>query len=149
MIDPRLEADIRTAESCRLTAYRDTENLWTIGWGHLLDQTPDWTNYTISQTLADTWLDADIGIAQKTAQALPEWAYLNTPCRQNAVIELCFEMGHRWLSFVNTRAAIRAQNWQAAHDGLLASLWASEVHADRADRLADYLLTGQYQGTSE
>jgi lysozyme len=145
MVDPRLASDIRAAESCRLTAYKDSLGVWTIGWGHeMFPQTTDWAGYTVTQDLADTWLDADIQAAQTFAQSLTEWPFLDTPCRQNAVVELCFNMRKKWLLFVNTRAAIRAKDWQGAHDGLLTSLWASQVHAARANRLADYLRTGAY-----
>lgn len=144
MIDPHLLADIDGSECCKLVAYKDSLGLWTIGWGHELDQTKDWTGYTWTQAQADTQRGADIMSAQVFASNLHEWPYLDTPCRQNAVSELCFNMRRKWLAFVNTRAAIVKQDWQAAHDGLLASDWATEVHATRADRLANYLLKGEY-----
>jgi GH24 family phage-related lysozyme (muramidase) len=144
MTDPRLVADLDAAEHCQLVAYRDTEGFWTIGWGHLMDQTVDQTGVTWTQAQADAQRQLDINSATAFAQTLPEWDALDTDCRQNAVIELCFNMRKRWLAFANTRHAIQARDWQAAHDGLLNSLWASEVHATRANRLADYLLTGQY-----
>jgi lysozyme len=142
MIDPRLDADIDAAEQCRLDLYPDSLGVPTIGWGHALPGQAYPLHWTQAQ--ADTQRDTDIEFAQTFAKNLPEWEYLDTPCRQNAVIELCFNMRNKWLAFVKTRAAIRFQNWKNAHDGLLASLWASEVHATRANRLANYLLTGQY-----
>lgn len=145
MIDPKLAADIDSAEQCKLKAYQDSFGIWTIGWGHeLFPQTSDQANTVWTQAQADAQRDADINSARAFAQALMEWPYLDTVCRQNAVIELCFNMRRKWLLFINTRNAIKAQNWQGAHDGLLASAWAAEVHATRANRLANYLLTGQY-----
>lgn len=144
MIDPRLTADIKAAESCKLTSYKDSEGLWTVGWGHLLDQNVFGADYTITQEQADAWLQLDIESAQTYAQKTSEWDALDTACRQNAVVELCFNMRSKWLLFVNARRAIDRHDWQAAHDGLLASVWATQVHATRANRLADYLLTGQY-----
>ena len=143
MIDARLLADIKTAESCSLEPYLDTKGYWTIGWGHFIGHGPKpsllWT-----QERADGQLDMDIALAQGTAEQLSEWAALDTPCRQNALIELCFNMGSRWLGFTFTRASIRAKNWQGAHDGLLNSLWAVEVGVLRSTRLANYLLKGAY-----
>jgi lysozyme len=145
MIDDRLRADIDASEECKLSAYQDSLGVWTIGWGHeLFPQTPDQATTVWTQAKADTQRDADIALAQVFAQALAEWPFLDTPCRQNAVTELCFNMRRRWLLFANTRAAIRAQNWPGAHDGLLDSEWAREVHAARANRLANYLLKGHY-----
>ena len=144
MIDPRLAKDLIAAEGCKLTAYKDSLGLWTIGVGHLLDQSISWEGHTITQEQADAYLAEDVAKWQTFAQGLPEWGDLNTQCRENAVIELCFNMGKGWLLFVNTRRAIERGDWQVAHDGLLKSLWASQVHQARANRLADYLLTGEY-----
>jgi lysozyme len=141
MSDPRLIADIRSAESCRLSAYQDSVGVWTIGWGHAgVAPGTVWT-----QQQADDQLQADLQIAALYAGHTQEWPFLDTSCRQNAVVELCFNMRSKWLLFVNCRTAIRAQNWQEAHDQLLSSLWASQVHAQRADRIANYLLLGEYQ----
>ncbi len=144
MTDPRLVRDVSLAEGCRLTAYKDSLGFWTVGYGHLLDQSVSWDGYTITQEQADAWLAEDLDKAAAFAQTLTEWGDLDTQCRQNAIIELCFNMGKKWLLFVNTRRAIERQDWQGAHDGLLASLWASQVHGTRAQRLSGYLLPGVY-----
>ncbi len=144
MIDPRLDKDIDDGEGCKLTAYKDTVGVWTIGWGHALPFGVDWTGHTITQAEADAMRDHDIAIAAAYAARLPEWAALDTDCRRNALIELCFEMRSRWLGFHNTRAAIERKDWQAVHDGLLNSLWAKQVHGTRADRIANYMLNGEY-----
>jgi len=157
MTDPRLLADVKSAEGCRLTAYKDSRGLWTAGWGHKLDQHFTWTGHTFTQSEADAYLAADLDNAMVQAKTLSEWVYLNTPCRENALTELVFNMGFgAWLEFRRTRAAIKQQRWQDAHDGLLDSVWAREVQPHgildpdgkelpgRATRLAGYLLTGQY-----
>jgi lysozyme len=142
---PRLLADLQKAEGCRLVAYRDTRGFWTIGYGHLLDQSIDWAGHTITQDTADQLLALDVDEKTTDAQTLPEWSQLDTPCRQNAVIELVFNMGlHTWTTFKLTRAAIQAQDWQAAHDNLLIGPWQSEVGPARSQRLAGYLLRGSY-----
>jgi lysozyme len=146
--DPRLVNDLKTAEGEKLQSYKDSLGFWTIGVGHLLPApcTPEgWAGYTISQDVCDRFLDEDIAKATKGAGGLPEYAECDTDCRKNALIELVFNMGvGKWSGFVTTRAAIKAQNWQGAHDGLLHSLWATQVGATRSQRLASYLLTGQY-----
>ena len=148
--DPRLVADIKSGEGCKLTAYRDSKGFWTIGWGHLLDQSKDWTGYTITQDGADQLLLGDIASAQAYAAKLPEWQALDTPCRQNAVSELCFNMRGKWLGFHDTRAALMRKDWADAKIELLGSAWANEVQPHglakpgRATRIAGYILTGQY-----
>jgi lysozyme len=144
MMDAKLIADIEAAEGCKLTAYKDSLGFPTIGYGHLLDNSISWDGYTITQAQADAFLESDVQKWAIWAQSLPEWPDLDTACRKNAVIELAFNMGKKWLLFANCRAAIERQDWQAAHDQLLSSLWASQVHATRANRLAGYLLTGEY-----
>lgn len=144
-IDPRLERDIGAAESDKLTAYRDSRGFWTIGRGHFLEpQEHDWTGYSITAAQDEVFFQADIQSAEAFALRLTEFPHLDTVCRQNAVIELCFNMRGKWLGFVHCREAIRAGNWQLAHDELLDSDWALEVHATRANRIANYLLTGEY-----
>ena len=142
MIDLRLRKDIQQAEDCKLVAYQDPLGVWTIGWGHA--DVPPGTVWTQEQ--ADGQLDWDIESAAFFAQRLWEWPALDTDCRRNALIEICFNLRGRWLKFVDTRAALHAKDWQGAHDGLLNSLWAQQVHATRANRLANYLLTGAYPG---
>lgn len=148
-MDPRLLEDLTLAEGRRLTAYRDELGNWTIGVGHLLDQSRDWTNYTIAPAQSDAYLTQDLIMTQGECNALPEWSALNTPCRQNAVIECVFNLGieHWTVEFPKTRAAIERKDWQAAHDHLIASpLWVKEVGIDRVKRIAGYLLWGAYPG---
>jgi GH24 family phage-related lysozyme (muramidase) len=157
--DPRLLADLRKAEGCPLDkatglpkAYKDGLGNWTGGYGHLLDQSIDWTGQVFGWDVVNSWLAMDTDDeAIPHAQSLPEWAALDTPCRQNAVIEAVFNLGlsHWEAEFPATRAAIRVQNWQSAHDNLLRSpLWIKEVGLARVTRLATYLLTGQYPGST-
>lgn len=146
-LDPRLVADINTAEANKLTAYQDTLGNWTIGRGHELPKAApgkSWEGFSISSDVSDRYFLGDLLSALVYAKALPEWNKLDTPCRQNALIELCFNMRGKWSTFVQTRAALEAQNWQGAHDGLLNSLWDKEVGVIRATRIANYFLTGEY-----
>jgi lysozyme len=146
MIDPRLRADVAKAEGCRLTAYRDSLGYFTIGYGHLLVPIDhDWTGETCTQEQADAWLTDDLGKAAADAQSLPDWAALDTAARENAVIELVFNLGlHKWEQFMKTRDAIQEQDWPTAAAQLLQSRWAAQVGAVRSQRIHDYILTGAY-----
>lgn len=144
MTDQRLVHDIQGSEGCRLTAYRDTNGFWTIGWGHKLDQSIDWTGQEWTQETADAQLAADIDEADEQAQNLPEVPGLNI-CRTNAVIELVFNMGlHKWMGFEKCRRALSKGDWATAAQELLQSDWDHEVQPSRVSRLHGYILNGTY-----
>jgi lysozyme len=143
-VDSRLVNDIKQSEGLRLTAYKDSLGFWTIGYGHLLSQDKDWVDYKITQEQADTFLDDDLSAARQRCMHLLEWRSLDTTCRQNAVIELEFNMAGKWIKFQKTRFYLSNEDWKEAHDELLNSLWAKQVGPERSNRIANYLLTGQY-----
>lgn len=141
----QLDADLRVAEGVKYYAYKDIRGFWTGGVGHFLDQSIDWTGQRFSPQVVETWLQSDAAEATQQAQALPEWASLDTDARQNAVIELVFNMGdEEWQKFRMTRGALQAQNWQSAHDNLLIGPWHTEVGPKRANRIAGYILSGEF-----
>jgi GH24 family phage-related lysozyme (muramidase) len=145
-IDVRLARDVDAAEADKLVAYKDSLGNWTIGRGHLMPPAApgrSWEGFTIIQSTSDRYFNGDLLNAIALAQSWPEYAKCDTDCRRNALEEIAFNMGGKWASFVHARAAIESQNWQAVHDALLDSLWASQVHG-RATRIANYFLTGQY-----
>ncbi len=180
-LDPRIPQqlldDIDKAEGDPLEAYLDTAAPpnWTIGRGHKLPRPmvgQSWKGFTISQAVSDRYLQEDILKVYPFVEKLEEWAHMDTPCRQNALRELAFNMRGNFLAFEQTRAAMIAGNWQAVHDGLLDSKWAKQVQPHefvsgtckicgaeeyvsgphdyckgrdgRATRLARYFLKGQY-----
>lgn len=175
-IDPNLAQDVSASEFDSLEAYLDSLGFWTIGRGHLLPPPApgkSWKGFTISREVDDRYFNEDLVAALAYAQKLPEFGSCDTSCRQNALIELCFNMGGKWTHWGPTRTLMQAKDWQGVHNHLLNSLWASEVqphhyvndvcsrcaHAKapqppysyctgiqrgRADRIANYFLTGQY-----
>lgn len=153
-IDRRLAADIDVAEADRLVAYPDSLGNWTIGRGHLLPPAApgkSWHGFTIVQSTSDRYFNGDLLSALAYAKKLPEFAKCDTLCRQNALIEICFNMAGKWHEFVKTRAAIEAQDWQAVHDNLLWNApgvptpWYAQVKG-RAVRIATQFLKGEYDG---
>ena len=144
-VDPRLAKDIGVAEGDKLTAYKDSKGIWTIGKGHELSpQAHDWTGYTITPQQDDVYFNADIHESVAFAMRLPEWQASDAACRRNALVELCFNMRGRWLGFVLARKAWQAQDWATAKAELLSSDWAREVGPTRSNRIANYVLTGAY-----
>ena len=56
--------------------------------------------------------------------------------------DMCFNLGiNRLLGFKNTLAAIKAGDYEAAADGMLASMWAKQV-GKRAHRLIKMMREG-------
>jgi GH24 family phage-related lysozyme (muramidase) len=148
-MDPRLIQDVALAEAPGgvpvLLAYADGGGVPTVGFGHTGPGVVVGQLYSSPQ--CEEWLAEDLGNAADQAESLPEWLKLDTPCRQNAVIECVFNLGvgHWTAKFPATRAAIQQQDWQSAHDNLLASpTWIKQVGLMRVQRLANYLLWGNY-----
>lgn len=147
MASVQLIANVKAAEGCKLIAYRDTRGFWTIGYGHLLDQTIDWTGHEITQETADQLLAQDLDVHAAQCESLPEWSALDTTCRQDAVIEAVFNLGlTHWVSeFPLTRKMIRIQSWTAAAANLIDSPeWIAEVGRPRVARIAGFLQSGSY-----
>jgi lysozyme len=146
-ISPYLLSNVKTAEGCKLVAYRDTKGLWTIGYGHLLDQSIDWTGHTISQSTADGLLAQDIAERAVQAATLPEYACCSLPARRDALIECIFNLGiGTWMKdFPATRQSLQHGQWDAAANNLLHSPeWIAEVGLKRVARLADSFQSGSY-----
>jgi lysozyme len=139
---PHLAEDIKRDEGCKLVAYKDTLDIWTVGVGHAhVAPGTVWT-----QAQCDAQLDEDIRKAVALLDVhVPWWRQLND-ARQDVMVNLCFNMGFgdgtRGLSsFKRTLAFIEAGNFAAAADNLLASKWAGQVKS-RSGRLATQLRTG-------
>jgi lysozyme len=145
-IDRRLAHDVDLAEGNKLDAYVDTTGNWTCGRGHLMPPAApgrSWAGFSVIQSTSDRWFNEDLLSAVALAQKWPEFAKCDTAARQNALCEIAFNLGGKWGQFHHAREAMMQQDWQTAHDQMLASLWAKQV-GKRATRLAQYILTGQY-----
>lgn len=54
-------------EGCRLTAYRDSRGIWTIGYGHTSGVYP---GMTCTQEQAEAWLAGDVNWAERVVDRL-------------------------------------------------------------------------------
>ncbi|HTX48482.1 MAG TPA: glycoside hydrolase family protein [Caulobacteraceae bacterium] len=143
MTTPRLIADLRADEGCRLEAYPDPltgGSPWTIGCGHTgLEVRPGlvWT-----EAQAEEALTSDLAAVCRALDArLPWWRQLDD-ARQDVLANMAFNLGvGGLLRFGQTLESIRARRWDAAANGMLASAWAGQVGA-RARRLAEQMRTG-------
>ncbi len=136
---PMLFDDLERDEGLRLRAYQDTVGRWTIGYGHAegVVEGEIW-----SRNKAQATLNADVGrsVAQLD-KALPWWRALDD-VRQDALAEMCFNMGIGTLSdFVHALKYLRSGDWANASAAFLLSKWASQV-GHRAQRLAFMVRNG-------
>lgn len=141
MTTSNLIPDLEFDEGLRLSAYQDTRGIWTCGYGHAyVHPGTVWT-----QAQAQSQLQADVAHTEASLDIqLPWWRKLDD-IRQDVVCEMAFNMGVTDLcQFKHTLAAIQAGEWQQASDGMLASLWATQV-GQRANRLAKQMLTDVHQ----
>ena len=141
MTSPNLIPDLERDEGLRLSAYQDTKGIWTVGYGHAyVHPGTVWT-----QEQADAQLRIDVQATEDGLTAhLPWWRSLDD-IRQDVLANMAFNLGVTALcQFHNTLAAVQRQDWQAAHDGMLHSAWATQV-GHRAQRLAQQMLTGAHQ----
>jgi lysozyme len=132
--------DLEADEGLRLHAYRDTEGVWTIGYGHTgLEVKP---GLTITAEAARDLLAADIARTESGLDRhLPWWRKLDA-ARQDAIVEMAFNLGvGGLLTFHRFLAAVEAGNWKLAAGDMLLSKWARQV-GHRAMRLANLIEFG-------
>lgn len=123
-------------EGLRLHPYKCTAGKLTIGVGRNLDDAG------ISQDEAMYLLERDIDRVEADLDRTWPWWREMTDARQQVLADMCFNLGlTRLMGFVNTIAAMKVGRYDAAADGMLASLWAQQV-GQRAQRLAKMMREG-------
>jgi len=142
----QLRAQFVHFEGRRNVAYPDPltgGSPWTIGIGHTGPEVHE--HLVWADSLIDSTFENDL--AKANAQLLayvPGVAGLAEP-RYAVLLNMVFQMGiHRLLEFQHTLHAVLTSDWQAAHDGMLDSLWAKQTPY-RAQTLAKQMLTGEWQ----
>jgi lysozyme len=128
-------------EGLRLTAYKDSLGLWTVGYGHLLEpQSKDWTDYTITIDDADNLLAQDMHSAVDVANQFPYFDSMND-VRQAVLISMAFQLGSQPLHWPVFMAALGVEDYAAAAAAGLDSLWARQTPS-RAREEMNLLSTG-------
>lgn len=116
-----------------LKAYQDTEGIWTIGYGHNIEQKPI-TDKAARQIFLDDVQDA----VNDCIHTFP-WFMELTEQRQMAVIDMMFNLGMpRFKRFVNFERAMSLGDYETAAREMLDSLWAKQVKG-RALELANMI----------
>jgi lysozyme len=131
--------ELKLDEGLRLKAYKDTEGIWTNGYGHAYVE-PDST-CTIAQ--AGDWLDEDWDVAYARARKICDaFDGLDGP-RKGVMVNMAFNLGNRLSQFKNFLAAVNAGEYKIAAEEMMDSKWAKQV-GKRANRLAYRMSTGSY-----
>lgn len=130
-------------EGCRLEAYQDSvKGVWTIGYGctgPAIGPGVVWT-----QAQADNEFNRRYAIAQSEALAALGVLTYSDAVRLAVLTDMAYQMGGNGLAeFRYMLTAIRAEEWPAAQDACLDSLYAKQT-PERAERNGNMLLTGEW-----
>ena len=127
---PRLVKMLEQDEGFKPKPYRCSAGKLTIGYGRNLE------DKGISREEASYLLHEDIRDAIKFLdQQLPWWKNLDGEARQEALVNMAFNLGGRLLGFKKMLAALQSKDYERAADEALDSKWAGQV-GQRAQRIA-------------
>ena len=116
-----LDDMIQRHEGCRHLPYQDSLGVWTVGYGHNLEQ--PLSHAAVLQIFQDDLNEA----INNCLHAFPWFAELTT-ARANALVDMCFNLGlSRLQKFVKFLAAMERGDYDTAANEMLDSLWAKQV----------------------
>ncbi|MDP8728375.1 glycoside hydrolase family protein [Serratia marcescens] len=132
-------------EGCKLELYKDTENYWTVGIGHLVTKNPNKAEAIkilgsdkITLNQAEQLFNSDV---QKTITGIknnqilyPVYNSLDD-IRKMALINMCFQIGITGVAgFKNSLAYLLKKQWKQAATNLAQSKWYRQT-PNRAKRV--------------
>lgn len=121
-------------------AYQDSQGLWTIGIGCLVDKRRN--AYGLCDAAIDAQFAHDSAYARAQASSLPGWNRCND-VRQAVLVSMCFQLGglHDWPHF---KAALADGDFDNAASAGSQSEWFRQT-PERAKRELNMLRTGTWQ----
>jgi len=136
------KGELKLDEGLRLTTYKDSVGVKTIGYGHTGREAVEGRTITLQE--AEDLFETDFEEAVTDAQnAVPFFMALDGP-RKGALVNMAFQLGATKLSgFHGTLAAMDEQDWNGAAKNVMNSLYARQARA-RATRIAYRIRTGEY-----
>ena len=136
----KLIEQLKRHEGIRTHAYLCTNGKITAGVGRNLDEDG---GIGLSVSEIEFLLANDIQRCRLELEAFSWFDDLDA-VRQDAMINMCFNLGMtRLLGFKKALARMAEANYEYAANEFLDSLWARQV-GNRADEIADMILTGRY-----
>lgn len=148
--DETFLAQLKRHEGLRLEAYKDTEGVLTIGWGHNCEASPvpgvEQEGDVISRGSAENLLYQDLkSLARELDDRLPWWRGLDEP-RQAVILNMAFNMGvSGLLGFKRALSAMKIGDYARAGTEMLDSRWAKEQVRGRAAELARQMVLGDWE----
>lgn len=135
-----LVRQLRRHEGVRSHAYKCSADMITVGVGRNIDPNG---GIGLSDDEIDYLLKNDIERCRQELSTLSWFADLD-PVRQDALINLCFNLGFtRLLGFKNAMSAMAVGDYDTAADEFLDSRWAIQVGM-RAIEVTDMIRSGSY-----
>jgi lysozyme len=136
MITDALIQSVKRHESWRGDSYKDSEGVWTVGWGTNLETLEDFPEGFAEFFLKRELVNAAYALSQRSA-----WHEL-TQTRREVLIEMAYNLGMAGVNgFKKMWTAIDHGNYEEAADQMLDSKWANQVGV-RAIRLAKKMRSG-------
>ena len=142
----KLTEMLRRHEGVESHAYLCSQNFMTIGVGRNVDAGDDGRarGLGLSDDEIDYLLENDIGRVRKELNNEYKWFSDLDKVRQDAMIDISFNLGQtRLRAFKNALAAMAANDWEEAADQFMDSRWSSQV-GNRAKELTEMIRTGEY-----
>ena len=135
----KLSDQLRIHEGVRSHVYKCSSGLETIGVGRCIAQ----GSLGLSDDEIDYLLENDIKRCKQELVSLSWFIDLN-PVRQDALVNLCFNLGlTRLLGFKNAMAAMATGDYDKAAEEFLDSRWSRQV-GQRSLEVAHMIRTGEY-----
>lgn len=136
-------ADLRRHEGCRLSVYKDSVGVYTIGYGHT--KGVNGSTSPITREQAEKLLREDMLIAWENCKNVFPGLVKLDKVRQSVLINMCFNLGAtKFAKFAPTLRVIEAGAYSDAAIRMLDTLWARQV-GQRATELAKRMATGQIE----
>ncbi len=132
-------------EGVRLSPYKDSRGILTVGIGHNLEANP-LPNETYPMTLERAQQILADDVSRTTGKLIANLPWVNSldDARKGVIINMSFNMGvGGLLAFKHTLAAVQSGDYAGAANGMQSSAWFTQVGA-RAQRLVKQMQTGQW-----
>jgi GH24 family phage-related lysozyme (muramidase) len=145
----KLKAELIEDEGRKKYPYKDTKGIWTGGIGHNLEahkaswqDIAMWLKAGIPDAVIDGWYDEDSADAVEVAQAIFGDVEALPDCVARSLVNMAFDLEWELRQWPHLIAAVRAKNWDAAAQSILASKFNIEA-PNRCRRLADRVMEGK------
>lgn len=113
---------VKIREGLVLRWYKDTLGKWTAGYGHLRKAGEE--HLVVTQDLADSWLERDLGSARKAAKSQFSQLPLQSQELYDVLVSVNFQLGTKWNTIHKaTWRKMLAGDYYSAADEAENSLW--------------------------